>query len=371
MKSEWKILMVTVICVVAVIGIKYGGKALWTYSKSHDVKPTKIIKEEDELAMGENVAYFAGGCFWGMEKFMDAVPGVTNVVSGYANGDETKFGSPTYELVCSGQTGYKEAVRVEYGPKLSYEMLVRAYYIAIDPTVANRQGNDVGEQYQTGIYYLNEEQKEVAERVSDEVRAQVENFAVEIEAFNNFYEAEEYHQNYLVKNPMGYCHISDEEIEEMKEMFDTERILRYEKPSEEKIKAMLTPEQYEVTQNAGTEAPFKNEYWQFFEKGLYVDIVTGEPLFTSENKYQSSCGWPAFSYSENKNIQYIEDLSFGMKRVEVRSGSGDTHLGHVFENDPESPSGVRYCINSASLKFIPYEDLEKEGYGDTLSWFSE
>lgn len=328
-----------------------------------------IKKEEGEEIMGENIAYFAGGCFWGMEKFMDAVPGVTNVVSGYANGDETRFGSPTYDLVCSGQTGYKEAVRVEFGNDLSYEMLVRAYYIAIDPTVANRQGNDYGEQYQTGIYYLNDYQREVAEMVSSEVKSKVSNFAVEIEEFNNFYEAEEYHQNYLVKNPLGYCHISDGEIQEMKALFERKESA-YPKPSDDKIKEMLTSEQYEVTQNAGTEAPFNNEYWNFDEKGLYVDIVTGEPLFTSENKYQSSCGWPAFSYTENKNIQYIEDLSHGMKRVEVRSESGDTHLGHMFTNDPESPSGVRYCINSASLRFVPYDDIEKEGYGYTKDWFN-
>lgn len=354
---------ILLICVALVMIV-----SLDSCRKENSAIVDKSYESESDTMLKES--YFAGGCFWGMEKFMASVPGVVDVVSGYANGNSEKFDKPTYEEVCSGLTGYKEAVKVTYDSNnLEYEMLVRAYYIAIDPTVKNRQGNDVGEQYQTGIYYTNDEEKEIALKVSDEIKSKVNAFEVEIEALSNFYDAEEYHQDYLVKNPMGYCHISDEEIKEMLEMFDNDLKNSYIRPSDSDIKKNLTREQYEVTQNSATEPAFNNEFWNKFDKGLYVDVVSGEPLFTSDEKYESSCGWPAFSDTVSKEMQYIEDTSYGMVRTEVRSAIADSHLGHVFDNDPESPSGRRYCINSASLKFIPYDDLDKEGYGYAKEWF--
>lgn len=320
----------------------------------------------------DEVAYFAGGCFWGMEKFMSLVPGVTEVISGYANGNKEKYANPDYDTVCSGLTGYKEAVKVSFNTeKLSYEKLVRAYFLAIDPTVKNRQGNDVGEQYQTGIYYTNNNQQKIAEKVAAGIKEGLNTFAVEIEPFDCFFAAEEYHQKYLVKNPTGYCHISDSEIRNMLKLFEKNEIPEYKRPTDAEIEEMLTPKQYEITQKSATEPPFKNEYWDFFEKGIYVDIVSGEPLFSSEDKYKSSCGWPAFSFARSEDIQYIEDLSDGMVRTEVRSGIADSHLGHVFESDPESPTGKRYCINSASLEFIPYNDLVDRGYRYAKAWFKE
>lgn len=308
-----------------------------------------------------NVIYLAGGCFWGMEKLMKTVPGVRNVVSGYANGNCEQ--DAAYEKVCKGKTGFREAVQVEYNPqKISLDAILSAFFYIIDPTVKKRQGSDVGDQYQTGIYYIDEESKAAAERIAALEAERYSKFEVEIKPLLNFYPAEEYHQNYLEKNPNGYCHIPEAEIEVIASMLiDAGKYIR---PSKEIIKEKLTEEQYYVTQENGTERPFLNSYHNKFEKGIYVDIVTGEPLFSSEDKFQSSCGWPAFSDGIDESVLYnINDTSNKMVRTEVRSRSGNSHLGHVFTDDSESPNGVRYCINSAALRFISYDDMEKEGYG--------
>ena len=251
---------------------------------------------------------------------------------------------------------------------MSLDALLLAYFYVIDPTVKNRQGNDIGSQYQTGIYYTNDKAKEIVERIAEIEKSRSEEFFVEIGPLLNYYPAEEYHQNYLENNPGGYCHIPWAEIE----LFANLRIDPgdYKKPAAESIRDMLTQEQYYVTQQNGTEHAFDNEFWDQFEKGIYVDIVTVEPLFSSTDKFESSCGWPAFSKPiEEPSIVELEDNSFGMQRVEVRSRAGNSHLGHVFENDPESPNGVRYCINSASLRFIPYAKMEAAGYGYLLDLF--
>ena len=193
---------------------------------------------------------------------------------------------------------------------------------------------------------------------------------MELSPLLNFYPAEEYHQDYLIKNPNGYCHIPREEIE----LFSCLRIDPgdYRKPADEAIRDRLTEEQYRVTQENGTEYAFRNEFWDSFEKGIYVDVVTGEPLFSSIDKFESGCGWPAFSKPiEVPAIIELPDNSHGMRRTEVRSRAGDSHLGHVFTGDPESPNGVRYCINSAALRFIPYAKMEAEGYGYLLGIFEE
>jgi len=315
----------------------------------------------------EHVIYLAGGCFWGIEQLMQSIPGVIDAQSGYANGTGEKDAS--YATVVTGKTGFRETVRVEYDPEqVSLDALLLAYFYVIDPTVKDRQGNDIGTQYQTGVYYTNDKAKETVERIAELERSRSEQFFVEIGPLLNYYPAEEYHQDYLVKNPYGYCHIPWEEME----LFSKLRIDPgdYQKPAVEVIREKLTEEQYYVTQEGGTEYAFENEFWNQFEKGIYVDVVTGEPLFSSTDKYESSCGWPAFTKPiEEPSIVELEDLSYGMYRIEVRSRAGNSHLGHVFENDPESPNGVRYCINSASLRFVPYTEMEAEGYGYLLDLF--
>lgn len=315
----------------------------------------------------ENVIYLAGGCFWGLEQLMQSIPGVIDAQSGYANGSGEA--QANYTDVCSENTGFRETVRVEYDPELvSLDALLLAYFYVIDPTVENRQGNDIGSQYQTGVYYTNDKAKETVERIAELERSRSTKFLVEIGPLLNYYPAEEYHQDYLEKNPFGYCHIPRDEIE----LFSKLKIDPgdYRKPADELIREKLTEEQYLVTQKSDTEYPFANQYWNSFEKGIYVDIVTGEPLFSSLDKYASSCGWPAFTKPiEAPALVELEDFSHGMYRVEVRSRAGDSHLGHVFTDDPESPNGVRYCINSASLRFIPYEQMETEGYGYLMEIF--
>ena len=317
----------------------------------------------------ENVIYLAGGCFWGMEHLMQSIPGVIDAESGYANG--TCEADADYKTVCKGNTGFRETVRVEYDPgQVSLDALLLAYFYVIDPTVRDRQGNDVGSQYQTGVYYTNDSARETVERIAQIECGRSDKFFVEIGPLKNYYPAEEYHQDYLEKNPGGYCHIPREEIE----LFSKLRIDPgdYKKPAAQAIRDRLTDEQYRVTQESGTERAFTGEYWDKFERGIYVDAVTGEPLFSSTDKYESGCGWPAFTRPiEAPAVVELNDDSLGIRRTEVRSRAGDSHLGHVFTGDPESPNGVRYCINSAALRFVPYAKMKAEGYGYLLYLFEE
>ncbi|MEG2165920.1 MAG: peptide-methionine (R)-S-oxide reductase MsrB [Ruthenibacterium sp.] len=317
---------------------------------------------------GAAVIYLAGGCFWGMEKLAQALPGVIDAVSGYANG--TDVTQPTYELVCTGGTGFKETVRVVYDPaQIRLTQILQAYFLVIDPALFNRQGNDIGTQYQTGIYYNDADSEKTVERVVAAEMKKHAAFAVEHAPLVNFYDAEAYHQDYLEKNPSGYCHIPQVEIEDVVALITAEQ--SYEKPSQEKLK-QLTPEQYAVTQNAATERPFTGENWDNHAVGIYVDITTGQPLFQSSDKYDSSCGWPSFTAPISEDVlRYQEDASHGMQRTEVKSAIGDAHLGHVFENDSESPNGTRYCINSASLRFIPKAEMAAQGYGAYLILFEK
>ena len=336
-------------------------------AKQQAIPKVKEVTIMDFSQEKENVIYLAGGCFWGLEKLMQSIPGVIDAQSGYANG--TGKADAKYQTILGGKTGFRETVRVEYDPaKVSLDHLLLAYFYVIDPTVLNKQGNDTGTQYQTGIYYTNTQAQAVVERIVELERGRHKVFAVEVGPLKNYYPAEEYHQNYLEKNPNGYCHIPREEIK----LFSRLKIDPgdYSKPAAETIRDKLTQEQYHITQENGTEKPFQNEFWDQFEKGIYVDIVTGEPLFSSSDKFESSCGWPAFTKPiEAPAIIEKKDSRFGMRRTEVRSRSGDSHLGHVFTNDPESPNGVRYCINSASLRFIPYAKMKSEGYGYLLYLF--
>ena len=331
-------------------------------------------KQEEPMMNNDNLhtIYLAGGCFWGIEAYMKKLPGVRDTDVGYANGNTE---NPTYEQVCYDNTGHAETVKVVYDPALIYtEQLLDGFFKVVDPTSINRQGNDRGSQYRSGIYYVDEADKAIAESAA---ARQKENYkdpvVTEILPLNQFYLAEDYHQDYLDKNPGGYCHINlnaaDEFIgEEGLGMSDDLSVLirpeDYPVPDDQVLKEKLTDIQYQVTQNNDTERPYTNEYAATFDKGIYVDVVTGEPLFSSEDKFESGCGWPSFSKPIIPEVVTEHtDTSFNMKRTEVRSRAGDTHLGHVFDDGPKDLGGLRYCINSASIRFIPFDDLETEGYG--------
>lgn len=308
--------------------------------------------------------YLAGGCFWGMEKYIAAIRGVCATEVGYANGRTER---PSYEQVCRENTGHAETVRVEYDPaQVPLEFLLNLYFDAIDPTSLNRQGHDVGTQYRTGVYYTDGADLPAIEREFEKLRARCSKpLAVEVKPLENFYPAEEYHQKYLEKNPGGYCHLPQSMFVRAAEA--RVNSAAYAKPDEAALRGVLTPMQYEVTQRAATEPPFRNEYFDRYGPGIYVDVTTGEPLFASCAKFESGCGWPSFSHPIDPNvIKERRDLSHGMIRTEVRSRVGDAHLGHVFDDGPREKGGLRYCINSASLRFIPMQEMEKEGYGNFL-----
>jgi len=304
--------------------------------------------------------YLAGGCFWGTEKYLSLIRGVTFTEVGYANGTKDK---PTYEEVCTGTTGHAETVHVVYDPQvLPLEFLLELYYESIDPTSVNRQGEDVGEQYRTGIYYTDPDDLPIIEQSIKKLAERLDKpVAIEVKPLTSFWRAEEFHQKYLDKNPEGYCHIPKSKM--LRAARAVVNPTNYSPPNEEKLKN-LSPLQYDVTQNAATEPPFKNEYWDERRPGIYVDITTGEPLFVSTDKFDSGCGWPSFARPiDPAVVTYHRDTSHGMDRIEVRSRVGNAHLGHVFDDGPEKLGGLRYCINSAALRFIPKEDMEKEGYG--------
>lgn len=306
--------------------------------------------------------WLAGGCFWGVEAFMARVYGVADVTSGYANGNTE---NPTYEKVIRGDTGYAEAVHVLYDPeRVDLEKLLTHYFKVIDPTVLNRQGNDRGEQYRTGVYYKKDTDKVIIDQVvAKEQQKYNDPIVTEVEPLTSYTLAEEYHQDYLEKNPDGYCHIEFDSLEdqEIPSLIDP---ALYPKPSDTELKEKLTDIQYKVTQGNGTERAFSNDFWDNYEPGIYVDIATGEPLFSSSDKYDSGCGWPSFTKPIDPDVVVeLEDKSYNMIRIEVRSRSGNSHLGHVFEDGPKDKGGLRYCINSASIDFIPQAEMEATGYG--------
>lgn len=298
--------------------------------------------------------HLAGGCFWGVEAYFEAIEGVIETEVGYANGDTE---DTSYGVV--GRTGHAETVRIAYDPsRVTLEHLLEYYFRIIDPVAVDRQGPDVGRQYRTGVYLTDPEDEAIVRAALErEQTRHASPIAVEVDLLRKWVAGEEYHQDYLRKNPGGYCHI------------DLSKRPRHaggaETPAE--LARRLTPIQYEVTQRSGTEAPFTGETWDTFEPGVYVDIVDGTPLFVSSDKFESGCGWPSFSRPIDRSLlEERLDRSHGMMRVEVRSSGSDAHLGHVFTDGPDESGGLRYCINSAALEFVPREDMASRGLSHLL-----
>ena len=355
--------------------------------KQNKQENTKEMQEnKKELKPPIEIATFAGGCFWCVESVFEKVKGVKKVISGFAGGQKKH---PSYKEVSHGQTNHVEAIQISFHPqKVSYKTLLDIYWKNINPTDSKGQFVDRGPQYRPLIFYHNETQKKEAEKSKQDLSKSgvfKKPITTEVIPYSTFFPAEEYHQDYYKKNPIRYWFYRSrsgrdtflkqiwtpqqkKEKEEKKSEDQPEKSTKqkevhsYKKPSDEELKKKLSPLQYKVTQQNGTEPPFKNKYWNNKKPGIYVDIVSGEPLFSSLDKYDSKTGWPSFTQPLVKeNITTHEDGTLFTKRIEIRSKQAKSHLGHVF-NDGPPPTRLRYCINSAALRFIPKEGLDSGGY---------
>jgi peptide methionine sulfoxide reductase msrA/msrB len=388
----------TIIAFLVLAAVIFG----WTLLETADA-----AAPDTAPAAGGAVATLAGGCFWCMEEAFEKLPGVSEVISGYTGGRTVK---PSYEQVSSGTTGHTESIEVHYDPaKVTYAALLHHFWRNVDPLTADAQFCDEGEQYRSAIFVRNDEERRLAEASKREVAARFRGtVATEIVDAGPFYPAEEYHQNYYSKNPVRYRFYKTGcgRARRLEQLWGDEAgghaastgeaptaaagnggafrvtptddhgtaatkgsTMTFVKPSDKELKAKLTPLQYDVTQNEGTEPPFQNAYWNNHEDGIYVDVVSGEPLFSSLDKYESGTGWPSFSRPlAPDNVVTERDFKLLLPRTEVRSKHADSHLGHVFSDGPK-PTGLRYCMNSASLRFVPVSKLEQEGYGQYLPLF--
>lgn len=374
----------------AILAVVFAG--IWTYGW-YTGKIAPSVADSEVVERGMKTAYFAGGCFWCTESDFEKYVDAESVVSGYMGGD---VDNPTYSQVARGETGHREAVKVVYDPqKISYRQLVLILLGETDPTDIGGSFYDRGHQYTSAVYYQDDDEKERAEEVIRELETAGifgSPIVTSVEKAGTFWVAEDYHQNYHSKNPLQYAYYRnasgrDAYIASVWEegVFSTffdkyavERIVgehdwkNFKKPSDAQLQNSLTEIQYYVTQKEGTEAPFNNEYWDNHEEGIYVDVVSGEPLFSSLDKYDSGTGWPSFLRPiEYSFVTESQDYSLIIPRTEIRSVYADSHLGHIILDGPEENNKIRYCMNSAALRFIPKENLEIEGYGQFLSQFGE